>query len=117
MSHRRTTSAYTTIRTVQMNVSSVQTNEPIPTMCHAELDSHADTWGVNNTACIISYTGKVAHVSTYYPDLEVVKDIPFVNAAMAYDNAITGEAYIIILNQALYFRDALPQIHITPNQL
>ncbi len=86
-----------------MNISSFQGMDLMPTTCRAELDSHADTCGVNNTAIIISYTGKVAHVSAYSPDLEVLRDIPIVKAAMAYDDAVTGETYVIMLNQALYF--------------
>jgi hypothetical protein len=117
MSLRRTTSACTTIKTEQRNVALFQTNELIPLMRHAEVDSHADTCRVNNTARIVSYTGKGAHVSAYSPELEVLKDIPIVKAAVAYDNAITGETYIVKLNQALYFGDALTQILITPNQL
>jgi hypothetical protein len=63
MNRRHTTSAYTTITTVKMNISSFQSNDLIPTVYRAELDSHTDTCGVNNTARIISYTGNVAHVS------------------------------------------------------
>ena len=85
--------------------------------CRAEFDTHADTCGVNNIARIISYTGKTAHVSPFTPDLEKIRDVPIVKAAIAYDDSITGETYVVIINQALYFDTALPHILLNPNQM
>jgi hypothetical protein len=85
--------------------------------CRAEFDTHADTCGVNNVARIISYTGKTAHVSPFTPDLEKIRDVPIVKAAIAYDDSITGETYVVIINQVLYFDTALPHILLNPNQM
>jgi hypothetical protein len=54
------------------------------------LDSHADTCGFNNVAKIIEYYGPVAEVSGFSNNLDVLKDIPFVKAAIAYDNPYTA---------------------------
>jgi hypothetical protein len=101
-----------------MNIAALQQDQQstVNATCRAELDTHADTCGVNNVAHILSYTGKVAHVSAFSPQLAVMPDIPIVKAAIAYDNAITGETYILILNQALYFGVSLPHILVNPNQ-
>jgi hypothetical protein len=53
---------------------------------------------VNNIARILNYIGKVATVPAYSPKLEVFKDVPLVKAALAYDDAVTGETYINIVN-------------------
>jgi hypothetical protein len=111
MSRRRTTSAYYATRCTSfealINVSSLS-QETVYAACRAELDSHTDTCGVNNVARIFSYTGKIAHVSAYSPKLDTMKNIPIVRAALAYDDASTGETYVLIINQALYFGNALP---------
>lgn len=85
--------------------------------CRAELDTHADTCGVNNVARVLSYTRKTAHVSPFTPELSQMRDVPIVKAALAYDNSITGETFVIIVNQALYFGDSLPHILLNPNQM
>ncbi len=119
MSRRRTTSAYYTVKHMSSTISALQQTKQSLNIstCRAELDTHADTCGVNNVARILSYTGKVAHVSAFSPQLEVMTDIPIVKAAVADDDAITGETYVLILNQALYFGDLLPHILLNPNQL
>ncbi len=71
--------------------------------CRVELDSHADTCGVNNIARILEYTGQVAEVSGFSHALQTLEDIPIVKAAVAYDNPLTGETAVLIINQALYF--------------
>ena len=86
------------------SVSSVHV-EPVFSRC--EFDSHADTCGVNDVAKILSYTGKVVQVSAYSPTIEKLEDIPIVSAALAYDDSLTGETFIIIINQALYLGDTL----------
>ncbi len=85
--------------------------------CRAEFDTHADTCGVNIVARIISYTGKTAHVSPFTPDLEKIKDVPIVKAAIACDDSMTGKMYVIIIIQVLYFDTALPHILLNSNQM
>jgi hypothetical protein len=120
MNRRRTVGAYYTTAISNKipsysNVSALQ--QGLDRSCRAEFDTHADTCGVNNVARIISYTGKTAHVSPFTPDLNKIKDVPIVKAAIAYDDSMTGETYVIIINQALYFDTALPHILLNPNQM
>jgi hypothetical protein len=46
-----------------------------------------------------------------------MKDIRIVKASVAYDDSITGETFIVIINQALYFGDSLPHILLNSNQM
>jgi hypothetical protein len=85
--------------------------------CHAELDSHADTCGINNTAYVLEYTGKVAEVAGFSKALQTMQDIPIVKAALAYDDSLTGETTILIINQALYFGDQLSHVLLNQNQM
>jgi hypothetical protein len=84
--------------------------------CRTEFDSHADTCGVNDTAKVLSYTGKLVKVSAYSPMVKKLENIPIVSAALAYDDALTCETFIIIINQALYFGQHLKKIKLNPNQ-
>jgi hypothetical protein len=43
------------------------------------------------------------------------KDILIAKAAAAYNDHIKGETFIVIINQAIYFDNALPQILLKPN--
>jgi hypothetical protein len=82
--------------------------------CIAELNSHADTCAINNFACVLEYTSKIAEVSGFSPSLDTMTNIPIVKMAVAYDNPQTGETTILVINQALYFDDQLP--HLLLNQ-
>jgi len=59
--------------------------------------------------------GQVDEVSGFFNSLEVLQDIPIVKAAVAYDDPNTGETYVIIINQALYFGEQLTHILLNPN--
>jgi hypothetical protein len=48
--------------------------------------------------------------------LGTVEEVPIVNAAIAYDDPRTGETYILMINQALYFQD-MDYILLCPMQL
>jgi len=85
--------------------------------CHAELDSHADTSGVNDVAYVLEYLGKVTEVYEFSKSLSTMEDVPIVKAAFAYDDHITGETLIVIVNQALYFEDKLSNVLLNPNQM
>ena len=125
MTRRRTVGAfYTNFTTVchpnvdcHFNMSALSQMPNISlSSCRAEFDSHADTCGVNDTARVLSYTGKVVQVSAYSPTVMKLENIPIVSAALAYDDALTGETFIIIINQALYFGQHLENILLNPNQ-
>ena len=70
-----------------------------------ELDSHADSPVVGRYSKILEDTGKTATVSGFTTDLGKPITVPIVNAAVAYDSEITGETYILIVNNALYFQN------------
>jgi hypothetical protein len=121
MNQRRTVRAFYTTGRHQapphLNISALTQQESETGLCRAEFDTHADTCGINNVACILSYTEKTAHVSPFTLELNQMKDKPIVKAALAYDDSITGETFVIIVNQAIYFGNSLPHILLHPNQM
>jgi len=117
---RRRLNAYTSMRIdshrgiASMNVDN-SFNEIL--QCRVELDSHADTCGVNHVARIIEFHGQVAQVSGFAESMEPMKDIPIVKAALAYDIPETGKTVTLIINQALYFGKHLSHVLLNPNQM
>jgi len=83
----------------------------------AELDSHADTCGVNDTAYILEYTNRVVEVAPFSDSWQAMEEIPIIRAALAYDDPVTGETFILMVGQALYFGDKLKHTLLNPNQM
>jgi len=82
-----------------------------------ELDSHADTTCVGKIFKVISYTDRVCEVSPYHPSYKSLMNVPIVQAATAYDDAETGETFILIFNECLHLGDALENTLMNPNQV
>jgi hypothetical protein len=59
----------------------------------------------------------VAKVSGFANSLESIKDVPVVKATLAYDHPVTGEAILLVINQALYFENQLDHVLLNPNKL
>ena len=83
-----------------------------------ELNSHADTYCVGATAAVIEYKGKTCDVSPFSKEYKTMQNVPIVMAATdVYDDAETGETFILITGQALYFGDRVENTVLCPNQM
>jgi hypothetical protein len=120
----------TTARTIDAIISSnrcngdsqrvifkMQTHVQQFTMGRTDLDSHADTCCAGATAHVIEYTGKTCDVSPFSKEYNAICNVPIVKAATAYDDPVTGETFILIMGQALYFGDWLEHSLLCPNQM
>ena len=67
-----------------------------------ELDSHANMVVVGQHAFIINNTGKTAEVSPFTSSYDSLKNVPIVDAIIAYDCPITRKAYLLVCHNALY---------------
>ena len=81
-----------------------------------EMDSHADTCVAGSNCTVLEYTGRFATVEAYSPDYPS-KEIPIATVATTYDSPTSGESYVLILNEALYFGENLSFSLLSPNQL
>ena len=72
------------------------------TTTQAELDSHADTCSFGKGAYVVADTGQTISVSGFIDTLGKVNQVPIVTAAIAYDDPITYQTYILFFHQALY---------------
>jgi hypothetical protein len=98
----------------QQRVTPPSTHTP---SCRAQLDTHADTCAVGDTAYILEYTERVVDVAPYSDEYQPMAEIPIVKAAFAYDDPVTGETFILVVGQALYFGSKLPYALLNPNQI
>ena len=53
-------------------------------------------------AFIFESTGRTCNVEPFSPELGIARDIPIVDAAIAYDCELTNETYILIIRNALH---------------
>jgi hypothetical protein len=67
-----------------------------------ELDSHADSPVLSINANIVSYTGSYVTVSGFIDSLGNKKQVPIVDAIIAYDCDISGATYLLYVCNALY---------------
>ena len=111
---------HTTERRHQTNVprsiSSISHNTTNTARC--ELDSHADTCALGANFVPLHFTGRVCDVSpynanTYSPE----RDIQIVSAATAYTDQTSGQTYILVINEGLWFGEKLSNTLLNPNQL
>ena len=66
---------------------------------------------------ILQYTMRTADVYAYDKSIKPIENVPIVTGATAWDNPITNETFIIVINEALYYGDKLDHSLINPNQI
>ena len=81
-----------------------------------ELDSHADTCCVGRDTVVLELTGETVNVKPFSDEYDAMEGIPVATIATAYENE-WGETIILVLNEALYFGEALSHSLWCPNQL
>ena len=83
------------------SVSSVHV-EPVFSRC--EFDSHADTCALGCNFVPLSYTGRVCDVSPYNAEKgDCEKNVPIITGATAYTCQTSGQTFILIINEGLWF--------------
>ena len=90
----------------------------ITNLARCELDSHADTCALGCNFLPLSYTGRVCDVSPYNSSAyQPERNIPIVSAATAFTCQDTGQTFILVINEALWFGDRLAHSLINLNQV
>ena len=82
-------------------VAQVTTNEHDASNARTELDSHANMVVVGHHAYILNTSGWTVQVSPFTPEYEALKEVPIVDAAVAYDCPYTNKTYILVFHNAL----------------
>ena len=88
-----------------VNMPSISSAFDTERVTATELDSHADSPVVGRYSRILEYTGRKASVAGFTKDLGKPMTVPVVNAAVAYDCEVSGETRILVICNALYFKN------------
>ena len=67
-----------------------------------DLDSHANMVVCGKHTMVVNNTGKFAEVNGFSPELESLRKVPIVDAAIAYDCPYSMKSYLLLIRNALY---------------
>eukprot|EP00536_Pseudo-nitzschia_multiseries_P005713 jgi/Psemu1/13293/gm1.13293_g len=86
---------------------------------YCELDSHADTTAAGSNMILLNPDQITTHVDVapFSEEYKPIKKIPIGSCATAWTNPTSGQVYIIVFHQALYFGNKLKNSLICPNQV
>lgn len=82
-----------------------------------ECDTNADTCCLGKNFIILEPTRRTADVYAYDKSIKPIEGVPIVNGATAWDDPITGQTLILVINEALYYGTKLEHTLINPNQV
>jgi hypothetical protein len=106
LSRRRMNKVVSSLRSKQPNVSkmSFQQHHSLDSTItgYCELDLHADTSVAGSNCVVMEVTEQTVNLSAFADVHGVMKNIPIVTAATAFDDENTGDTYILILGQCIY---------------
>jgi len=110
--------AITTKRTIGSSTIKASGIEPSAgTVATNEADSNADTCCLGSNFIVLSYTNKTADVYPYDNTYEPIANVPIVTGATAYTDGDSGQTYILVFNESLYYGTRLPHSLFNPNQI
>ncbi len=66
---------------------------------------------------VLHSTYGIADVYAYDSSIQPIENLPIVTAATAYDNTVTGNTFILVFNEGLYFGVKVDHSLIYPNQI
>jgi len=82
-----------------------------------ELDTRADTTCAGVNCRPLYFTGQNCEAYGFHSDLTPISDMPIATVATAWSNPLSGESFILIINEVLYFGSSLDHSLVNPNQL
>ena len=83
----------------------------------SELDTRADTICAGTNCRLIHYTGQECTVSGFHNKLGAMDKNPIATVATAWSDEHTGQGFILIMHEVLFFGNDLDHSLINPNQI
>ena len=77
----------------------------VDTSFKVELDSHADTCCAGGDVIVVNDTHRLVTVTPFLKSLGTAHKVPIISAAIAYDDPKSGCVFILIIHQALHFKE------------
>ena len=86
-------------------------------MKRTALDSHADTCCAGSNMQVLELTGEKVTVSPYSDTYKAVTDIPIATVVTVWEDPKNGQAWMLVIHEALFFGSKLKESLLCPNQL
>ena len=83
----------------------------------SECDTNADTCCLGRNFVVLEYTTRTADIYDYDKDIAPLNDVPIVSVSTAWYDPASGQTYIVVINEALYYGTKLDHSLINPNQI
>ena len=77
-------------------------------LAKCELDTRADTICVGSNFRILSTSGGVCDVKSFYDNYKVINDVPIARVATEFSDK-SGATHILVINEALFFGSSMDQ--------
>ena len=87
------------------------------TTAENKCDTNADTCCLGKNFVILEYTQRTADVYAYMEDITPIVGVPIVSGATAWDDPVTGQTFILVINEGLYYGNKMNHSLINPNQI
>ena len=95
----------------------MKTSASVPNVTRCELDSHADTCVAGSNCVLFEEPTRHVSVQAYSDEYKPLKDIPVATVATVWMCPETGERYLLLIHEALFFGERMKHSLICPNQL
>jgi len=82
-----------------------------------ELDTHADTCCAGSNWRLMEYTGETCQVSPFLESYDATNDVPIAKCGTVWTSDVTGQEYLLVGDQMLWFGDRLGHSLLNPNQM
>lgn len=87
------------------------------TTANNDADSNTDTCCLGSNFIVLAYMNKMSDVYPYDSTYELIDNVPIVSGATVYNNGNTGQTYILLFNESLYYGTKLLHSLFNPNKM
>jgi hypothetical protein len=81
------------------------------------LDLHADTCCAGSNMAVLELTGEKLNVFPFSENLPAVQEVPIATVLTIWESPMTGERWMLVIHEALYFGERLKESLLCPNQI
>ena len=90
---------------------------PPNTAGNIECDTNADTCCLGKNFVVLQTTLRTANVYAYDASIQPIENVPIVTGATAYDDPVSGNTFILVFHESLFYGSKLDHSLINPNQV
>ena len=113
----RQAGAVVTKRHIQASNPQSRNEAPPDTAADNECDTNADTCCLGKNFVILHHSYCTADAYAYDSSIKPVENVPIVTGATAYDDAKSGDTFILVFHESLFYGTKLDHSLLNPDQV